>query len=110
MNLRNLLIAATSLSIVAGAATAASAETAWQRAHPLRVQVNHRINHLNDKIRQDHRRGEISSYQARVLHAHVHSIRTQERHVAYNHGSHIGYGEQARLNHEETAVRAHTPG
>jgi hypothetical protein len=110
MLLRNLLIAATGLSIVAGAATSASAETAWQRAHPLRVQVNHRINNLNRSIGYDRRSGRISASRAHFLHHRVHSIRMQESRVAYNHGSHIGFSQQERLNREETAVRARTPG
>jgi hypothetical protein len=106
MKLRNLLIAAAGLTIAAAGATAASAhETHWQAHHPYRVQVNHRISDLNRSIERERREGRISVYQARRMHAHVHSIGVQEAHFASRHGSHIGRFEQARLNREESGVR-----
>jgi len=111
MKLRNLLIAAAGLAVVAGAATTASAyESTWQRQHPYRVQVNHRITSLNHSITQRRREGDITSAQAARLHGRVHSVRVQERHIAANHGSHIARTGQARLNREETAIRRSTPG
>jgi hypothetical protein len=106
MKLRNLLIAAASLTIAAAGATAASAhETHWQAHHPYRVEVNHRIGNLNRSIERERREGRISVYQARRMHAHVHSIRMQEARFASRHGSHIGRVEQAHLNREESGVR-----
>jgi hypothetical protein len=111
MKLRNLLVAATGLAIVAGAATTASAyENTWQRHHPYRVQVNHRITNLNRSINEERREGDINAAQAARLHTRVHSIRMQEQHIAANHGSHIGLAGQARLNREENGVRRVTPG
>jgi hypothetical protein len=106
MKLRNLLIAAAGLAISVAGATAASAhETHWQSHHPYRVEVNHRISNLNHSINRERREGIISAWQARRMHAHVHSIRVQEARFASRHGSHIGRFEQARLNHEENGVR-----
>jgi len=106
MKPRNLLIAATGLAIaIAGASAASAHETHWQAHHPYRVEVNHRIRDLNRSITREHREGRISAWQARSMHAHVHSIRMQEAHYASRHGSHIGRAEQARLNHEENGVR-----
>jgi hypothetical protein len=109
MKLRNLLIAAMGLAVMGGAAGAASAATPWQTHHPRRVEVNHRIAHLNRSIRVERREGELSALQARRLHAHVHAIRLQERRFARHDGSHLTRHEQARLNHEETGVRHHVP-
>jgi len=111
MKLRNLLIAAAGLAVVAGAATTASAyENTWQRHHPYRVQVNHRLNNLNRTITHRRQDRDITAAQAARLRGHVHSIRVQEQHISVNHGSHIGRAGQARLNREETGVRRATPG
>ena len=109
MKLRSILIAATGLAITLGAAGAASA-TPWQNHHPRRVEVNHRLVHLNRSIRHERHTGQISAWQAHRLHARVHMIRHQERVLARRDGSHLTRGEQARLNHEETGVRHHVPG
>jgi len=110
MKLRNLLIASLGLAMAAGAAGAASAATPWQAHHPRRVEVNHRIEHLNRSIRMERREGRISGAEAYRLHAHVHMIRRQERQFARRDGGHISRYEQARLNHEEHGVRRHLRG
>jgi hypothetical protein len=109
MNIRNLLIAAMGAAVLAGGAGAASAATPWQHHHPRRVEVNHRIAHLNRSIRVDRREGKITAAEAGRLHRHVHQVRVQERRDARHFGSHITRREQARLNHEETGVRHHLP-
>jgi hypothetical protein len=107
MKLRNLLIAAMGLTVAAGAA---SAETPWQHHHPRRVEVNHRLDHLNRSIRHEHAEGDLSARQAAYMHARVHLIRLQERRFADHHHSHLTRAEQMRLNHEESGVRGHLPG
>jgi hypothetical protein len=109
MNIRNLLIAAMGAAVLAGGAGAASAATPWQHHHPRRVEVNHRLNHLNRSIRVERREGELSAAQAGRLHRHVHVIRVQERRDARHFGGHITRHEQARLNREEGGVRHHIP-
>ena len=107
MKLRQILIAAVGLAIAAGSATAASADTQWQKHHPRREEVNTRLTHLNRSITRDRRAGEISPSQARYLHARDHAVRAQERYFASKHHGHITRAEQHRLNHEETGVRHH---
>jgi hypothetical protein len=109
MQLRNLLIAAVSLAVTAGAAGAASAGTPWQNHHPRRVEVNHRLHNLNHSIRTDRHDGDLNRWQAHRLHARVHMLRRQERFFARHDGGHLTRHEQARLNHEETGVRHHIP-
>ena len=109
MKLRNLLIAAMGLTVMAGAAGAASAATPWQAHHPRRVEVNHRINHLNRSIRVERREGKITARQAHYLHARTHAIRAQERRMAARDGGHLTRREQVRLNREEHGVRRHIP-
>ena len=109
MKLRNLLIAAVGLAMAGGAVGSASAATTWQNHHPRRVEVNHRLVHLNRSIRHERREGDLTAMQARHLHARVHMIRMQERKFARHDNSHLTKREQARLNHEETGVRHHVP-
>ena len=109
MNFRNLLIAAMGAAVLAGGATAASANTPWQNHHPRRVEVNHRLNHLNRQIRHERRDGDLTGRQARRMERHVHMIRLQERRDARHDGGHITRHEQARLNHKETRVGRHVP-
>jgi hypothetical protein len=109
MKLRSILIAAAGLALSIGAVDAASAATPWQAHHPRRVEVNHRIEHLNRSIRMDRRDGEVGRLQAAQLHERVHTIRAQERIDArFDHG-HITRREMHRLNREETGVRHHIP-
>jgi hypothetical protein len=110
MKLRNLLIAVAGLAVTAGAAGAASADTPWQAHHPRREEVNQRLGNLNGSIHHERHEGEISAWQARRMHFHVHQIRRQERFYARHDGGHISRWEQARLNHEENGVRHHIPG
>jgi hypothetical protein len=105
MKLRTLLIAAAGLTMAAGAATAASAESRWQYDHPRRVEVNHRLDHLDRSIRHERRDGEISRFRAHRLHAEVHSIRSQERYFARRDGGHLTAWEHHRLNREANGVR-----
>lgn len=109
MKLRQILIAAVGLAMAAGAADAASAATTWQAHHPRRVEVNHRLTHLNRSIRVERREGVLTPAKAAALHAKVHMIRVQERRDARRDHGHITRREQARLNHEETGVRHHIP-
>ena len=102
-----LLIAAMGLAVVAGGATAASADTPWQNHHPRRVEVNHRLDNLNRSIGDERREGDLTAAEAARMHHHLHHIRAQERFFARHDGGHITRGEQARLNHEENGVRRH---
>ena len=110
MKLRTLLIAAAGLSLAVGTAGAASAATPWQAHHPRRVEVNHRLGHINRQIRFERRNGELTAAQARRLHERDHMLRVQERHFARNNGSHLTRHEQARLNHEENGLHRHVAG
>jgi hypothetical protein len=96
------LFLALSVAVI-GAATTASADPG-QQDHPRRAEVNHRLNHLNHRIRHERREGELTAGEAHRLHHRVHQIRVEERRMARHHHGHITRGEQARLNHQENAV------
>jgi hypothetical protein len=110
MKLRNLLIAAAGLIMTAGAAQTASAAPIHAVNHPRRVEVNHRLTHLNRTIRVERRKGEVDAFQARHFRHDVRSIRFQEGHFARHHKGHLTRYEQARLNHEANGVGRHLRG
>lgn len=104
MNLRSILIAAMGLTMAAGAVSTASAATAWQDHHPRRVEVNHRLDHQNHRIREERREGDLTARQAHRLHRADHRIRMEERRMARRHHGHLTRAEQRRLNHQENHV------
>jgi hypothetical protein len=106
MKLRNLMLAAVGLAMTLGAADAASANV-WQRNHPGRVEVNHRLGNINHSIFEARRHGDISYREARVLRRRDRDIRIQERVFARHNGGHLTRSEWARLNREENNVRHH---
>ncbi len=110
MTLRKLFIAALGVAVLGGAATAASADTPWERHHSRRDQVNDRLVNLRHSIRRERRDGDLSRGEAFRLDRRLHVIRFQDHRFARHHGGHISRAEQARLNHEENGVRRHIPG
>jgi hypothetical protein len=84
--------------------TGAPAETAWERNHPRRDQVNDRLQNQNRRINQEVREGEISKGQANQLHREDHAIRQEERTMSKFNNGHITPAEQRSLNQQENAV------
>ena len=72
---RNVFVAAIGTAAAFGAVANASADTTWQRHHPRREEVNHRLSNQNSRIKTERREGEITAQQARYLHGEDHSIR-----------------------------------
>lgn len=104
MTFRNILIAAMGLTMAAGAASTASAATAWQDHHPARAEVNHRLANENHRIGEARRDGELNARQAHRLHRADYRIRMEERRMAMRHHGHLTRGEQMRLNHQENRL------
>ncbi len=101
---RNILIAAIGAAVALGAVVSASAETTWQRHHPRRTEVNHRLENQNRRIDKERREGEITKQQANYLHGEDHSIRQQEHFDAHLDNSHVTKAEKHALNQEENGV------
>jgi len=95
-----------SLAALAGSA---SAETAWQKDHPRRTQVNHRLNNQNKRIHQDVKDGTLNKSQASALHHEDHQVRQEERAMASQDGGHITKGEQKVLNGQENKISGQIP-
>lgn len=92
------------LAVATLGVTGATAQTAWDRAHPRREQVNDRLSNQNQRINREVREGELTKGQAQRLHAEDRAIRSEERSMAgFNHG-HITGAEQKSLNQQENAV------
>ncbi len=82
----------------------AMAETQWNKDHPRRHEVNHRLANQNRRIHHEVKDGEISHRQAAQLHHEDHQIRHEERAMASQDGGHITKGEQHSLNQQENGV------
>jgi hypothetical protein len=88
----------------ASAGSAMAAETAWEKAHPRRDQVNDRLAVQNHRINKEVREGEISKAQAAKLHKEDRQIRKEERLMAAQNNGHITKQEQRTLNQQENKV------
>jgi hypothetical protein len=105
---KHLGFAAVLVSLAALAGTA-SAETTWQKNHPRRTQVNHRLNNQDKRIHQDVKDGTLSKSQAAGLHKEDHQVRQEERDMASQNGGHITKGEQRVLNGQENQISNQIP-
>jgi 2-methylaconitate cis-trans-isomerase PrpF len=92
--------------LVAAISVNASAADRWQQSHPRRVEVNHRLGNLNNRISQERRDGQISRAQAWREHREVHQIRMEERAMARKDGTHLTRPDQHSLNQQENVVSA----
>jgi hypothetical protein len=105
---RHLGYAAVLVSLAALTGTA-SAETTWQKNHPRRTQVNHRLANQNKRIHQDVKNGTLSKSQAANLHHEDHQVRQEERDMASQKGSHITKPEKNVLNGQENNISSQIP-
>ncbi len=101
---RIILTTATAIVSLACFAATASAETAWQKAHPRRAEVNHRLANQDRRIHNEVKEGEMTHAQAAALHKDDRQIRQEERDMASQNGSHITKQEKRTLNQQENAV------
>lgn len=100
---KSTLLAFASLLAI-GTAAPAFAESAWDRNHPRRDQVNDRIGHQERRITQERREGELSHGQVRAMREQLRGVRGEERADARLHGSHISRFQQAQLNRDLNAT------
>ena len=87
----------------------ASAEDTWQKNHPRRAQVNHRLSNQNKRIDSDVKNGTMTKSQAANLHHEDHQVRQEERDMASQNGGHITKTEQKALNGQENAISSQIP-
>jgi hypothetical protein len=87
-----------------GIAANAMAETQWQKDHPRRTQVNHRLNNQNRRIDHKVADGQMTHAQAAALHKDDRQVRQEERDMASQDGSHITKQEDRTLNQQENQI------
>ncbi|HEY6457773.1 MAG TPA: hypothetical protein VIY90_21065 [Steroidobacteraceae bacterium] len=95
--------------MLAGVVGTASAETSWQKRHPRRTQVNHRLHTQNRRIHNDVKNGRMTRSQAASAHKEDHQVRQEERDMARQNGSHLTKPEQRVLNHQENGISGQIP-
>jgi hypothetical protein len=104
------LIGITALSLaLAGIAGTAAADTAWQKQHPRREEVNNRLANQDRRIHQDVKNGTLTHAQAHALHRDDRQVRQEERDMASQNGGHLTKGEQRTLNQQENGVSSQIP-
>ncbi len=96
--------AAICAGLIAGAMLLARpgfAEDQWQRHHPRRHEVNHRLNHEDERINQGLKDHQLTKSEAGQLRSEDNTIHQQELYDAAHDNGHITHSEQNQLNHEE---------
>ena len=106
---RKSLTFAAALVMLAGALGTASAETTWQKSHPRRHQVNHRLHNQDRRIHHDVKNGSMTRRQAARAHRGDHQVRQEERDMARQNGGHITKPEQRVLNKQENGISSQIP-
>ena len=79
-------------------------EGQFDKTHPRRAEVNHRLNNQDKRIDSEVKEGEMTKAKAAKLHKEDHHIRKEERAMASEHGGHITKQEQKKLNRQEDTV------
>jgi hypothetical protein len=107
--LHGLSLFAATLAVLTTAAGTASADTTWQKNHPRREQVNHRLNNQDKRIHNDVKNGTLTKGHAAALHKDDHQVRQEERDMASQNGGHITKPEQHVLNQQENGISKQIP-
>jgi len=92
------------LSLAAGFAASASAETHWQKVHPRRTEVNDRIALQHARVNEKVDSGKMTAAQGQQIKQEDHQVRQEERDMASQNGGHITKQEQRTLNQQENSI------
>src|SRR5271163_151088 len=109
ISVKRSLILASAVAVLSAVAGTASADTTWQKNHPRREQVNHRLNNQDKRIHNDVKNGTLTKGQAKALHKDDHQVRQEERDMASQNGGHITKPEQTVLNQQEYGISKQIP-
>ncbi len=85
-------------------AASAQAETGWAASHPRQAQVLERTTHLQRRITEEVRTGEIGPARAYALRRQVGRLRAREQALARRNGGYITPQQQAALNAQEDRI------
>lgn len=106
---RKTLIFAAAAAMFAGVVGTASAETTWQKHHPRRAQVNHRLANQHRRIHNDVKNGTMTHGQAAAARKDDREVRQEQRDMARQNGGHITKSEQRVLNQQENGISHEIP-
>ncbi len=101
MNNSTRIVTMALAALLGSVSISAVADTAFERNHPRRDQVNDRLATQNHRIPQQVKEGQLNRRQARRLHRGDRRIRREERRFARHHHGVISRAEQERLNRQE---------
>ena len=101
MLIRSLIAASLVIAGLGPVASEASAH-GWQRSHPARAHINHRIARQQVRITHQVRQGDMSRGEARGLRRDLHGIRQQERAYARSNANngHLTRAQARDLNQQ----------
>ncbi|WP_295635163.1 hypothetical protein [Novosphingobium sp.] len=105
MNFTRTLIPTIALALAGTVLPGVAHAGAWQRHHPARTEINHRIRHQERRITQERREGDLTRGQAQALRAQDRAVLKQERADAradHNRG-HLNRAQARTLNQELNA-------
>jgi len=105
---KSLTFAAVLVSFASLVGTA-SAETPWQKSHPRRAEVNHRLTNQSKRIHNDVKDGTMTKAQAQAVHKDDQQVRQEERDMASQNNGHITKSEQHVLNSQENGISSQIP-
>lgn len=92
------------VGMLAAVSAQSFAATEFQKEHPRRAEVNHRLENQDKRIHQEVKEGKMSKAEAKKLHKEDHQIRKEEKAMASQNGGHITKLEQKTLNQQENGV------
>ena len=100
--LTRTLIAAGLMLAGLNAIPADASARGWNRSHPARSHINHRIARQQVRITHEVREGDMSRNEARGLRQDLHGVRKQERAYAQSNGNngHLTRAQARNLNRQ----------
>lgn len=93
-----------SLALAAAYASPARAESKFNKEHPRREEVNHRLNNQHKRVKDGVKDGDLTKKQAHQINKEDRHIRREERRMAAKDGGHLTKADQAKLNRQENHV------
>ena len=92
------------LALVAAFTASARAEDHFNKTHPRRAEVNHRLNNQHKRVNEGVKDGDLTKKQAHQIKKEDRHIRQEERRMAARDGGHLTKADQRKLNRQENHV------
>jgi hypothetical protein len=92
------------LAFIAASSASVRAQDHFDKTHPRRAEVNHRLDNQHNRVKNGVKDGDLTKKQAHQIKREDRHIRREERHMAAKDGGHISKADQAKLNRQENHV------